>query len=53
MGQMVGLHYIVLLLVEIVRNDDLIGIFLGVNGILLQADIDLAEIHGRGVCSKG
>ena len=47
MGQVVGLDHIVLDLIEFIGNNDFIGIFLGVDRMLLQAYIQFREGHGR------
>ena len=44
---MVRLHNIVLLLIEPVGHDNLVRVLLRVDGVLLQADVHLAEVHGR------
>ena len=50
---MVCLDDIVLLLIKPVGDNDLIGIFLGVDCALLKADVNLGEGHGCGVGSQG
>ena len=50
---MVGLDDIVLLFIQAVGHDDLVGVFLGVDGALLESDVDLGEGHGRRVGPQG
>ena len=44
---MIRLDDIILLLIQTVGDDDLIGILLRIDGILLKSDIHLAEVHRR------
>ena len=53
MGQVVSLDDIVLLFIQAVGHDDLVGVFLGVDGALLESDVDLGEGHGRRVGPQG
>ena len=52
MRKMVGFYNIILLFIEIVGNDDLVWIFLCIDGVLLQADVHFAETHRGWVCTK-
>lgn len=45
MRQMIGLNDVILLFVQLVGYDNLVGILLGINGVLLEPDIDFAEAH--------
>ena len=45
MRQMVRFHYIILLLIQVIRNDNLIRVLLRINCVLLQADVNLTEAH--------
>ena len=45
MRQMIRFYYIILLFIQVVGNDNLVWIFLGINGSLLQPDIHLTETH--------
>ena len=49
MRQMVRLHYVILLLIQVIRNDDLVWVLLRINRVLLQADVNLTEAHRRRV----
>ena len=49
---MVGLHHIVLLLIELITHHHLVWILLSIDGALLQADIHLREGHGCWVGSQ-
>ena len=53
MRQMVRLHYVILLLIQVIRNDDLIRVLLCINRVLLQADVNLTEAHRRRVGTDG
>lgn len=51
--QMVGLDHVILLLIEPVRYDYFVRIFLGIYRMLLKADVYFGKAHRSRICSYG
>ena len=52
MRQMIRLHDVILLLIQIVGNNNFIRVFLRIDRVLLQTDIYFTETHRSRVCAK-
>ena len=50
---LIHIYYVILLLIQVIRNDNLIRVLLRINRMLLQADINLTEAHRRRVGTDG
>lgn len=51
--QMISLHHVILLLIEPVRYDYFVRIFLSIYSVLLKADVYFGKAHRSRICSYG